>query len=95
MPNSSQKLAAPGHGAAEARAGCHRGRRSGERRRSDALVPKAQGPPRDAQQQQAGGVHVAGSASNSSPCALCEHREQQRWGSVKTVQPRVGAPHST
>ena len=38
MPNGTQKLVAPEHGAAEARAGCHRGRQSGERRRSDALV---------------------------------------------------------
>ena len=37
-------------------------------------------------------MHVAGSAGNSSQCTLCKHREQQTWGSVKTVQPREGAP---
>ena len=87
--NGTKKLVAPKHTAAKARAGCHKGRRLGKRRCSNALVPQAQGVLRTAEQHPRG-VHVAGAAGNLVPCALCEHREEHGWGSMKTVQPQVG-----
>ena len=65
------------------------------RRTAAPTVPHTSGPERNERL-----AAVTGSPLQDAPCGHValqqpEHKEQERWGSVKTVQPREGAPHST